>query len=68
MLILDLNTGLFSKSDDDAEQNNNYPDEVLDSGWNPVLTEIQSIQPSSQKPSKPALQVIEASLAHLYEE
>ncbi|MEN8130513.1 MAG: hypothetical protein ABFS45_10045 [Pseudomonadota bacterium] len=63
MLILDLTTGKFSEPDPD--QQDNYPDEVLDSEWNPVLTEIQSIQSIEQETSKPDPAVVEAALARL---
>ena len=61
MLILDLTTGQFIGPDSD--QPDNYPDQVLDSEWNPVLTQIQSIQTNNQEPSKPPTQIIESALA-----
>ncbi len=68
MLILDLTTGQFSDPEaEDSDQRDSYPDQVLNSEWNPVLTEIQSIHIHNQEPSKlPAHPIIEAALARLY--
>lgn len=63
MLILDLNTNCFSEPD--TEQQDSYPDEVLQTEWNPVLAEIQQVQPDSQEPSKPAPAVVDAGLTGL---
>lgn len=63
MLTLDLTSGDFSEPDTDPYDD--YPDEVLESEWNPVLTEIQSIQSSEQETSKPDPAVVEAALARL---
>ncbi len=64
MLILDLSTGKYSQNDDTAPSEH-YPDEVLDSAWNPVLAEICSIHSTDHTQSKTPLPVIEASLTHL---
>ena len=63
MLILDLTTGRFTEPDTDRQDD--YPDEVLQSEWNPILAEIQSVQSSTPEPSKPAPGVIDATLKRL---
>ncbi len=63
MLILDLTTGRFSEPD--ADPQDNYPDEVLESEWNPVLSEIQSVQRIEIESSKSAPEVIDAALEWL---
>ncbi len=63
MLILDLTTDHFSEPDTDPQDN--YPDEVLESEWNPVLSEIQSVQRFEIESSKPGPEVIDAALEWL---
>lgn len=66
MLILDLTTGQFAEPED-TDQRNSYPDQVLDSEWNPMLTELQSIRPERQEPLMPAApQIVGAALARYY--
>ena len=64
MLILDLASSL--DSEEETDQLDNYPEEVLESEWNPVLAEIHSLQPSGPGSTKPDPEVIKGALAQLY--
>lgn len=57
MLTLDLNTGSIIKSEQE-DQVSDYPDEVLDAEWNPVLTQIHPVQSDERKPSIPPVSQI----------
>ena len=64
MLLYDLTGDLFPEPE--TEQPNDYPDEVLESEWSPVLAEIQAVRPTIPEPSKLTPVVIDAALLRRY--
>jgi len=63
MLILDLTSGRFSGPN--ADQQDSQSDVCLEPNWKPVLTELQSVQPTQAEAWKPSPVVIGAGLAWL---
>jgi hypothetical protein len=43
------------------ETQEDYPDEVLESEWNPILEEIHSLIPNRPEPSKPRPTLVDAA-------
>ena len=52
MTTLELSDLGLSNLDTEQESQENYPDEVLESAWNPVLVEIHNLLASPPEPSK----------------
>jgi hypothetical protein len=63
MTFLELSSiGLsHPESERDPEAQEDYPDEVLESEWNPVLEEISSLLPNPPEPRKPGTPVVDTA-------
>ena len=64
MTNFDLSTNRLL--DTEPETQEEYPDEVLESEWNPILAEIQSVRPNMPEPPKPVPLVIDAAVLRRY--
>jgi hypothetical protein len=64
MLSYDLSSNRFLEPE--TEQQDDYPDEVLESEWSPVLAEIQSVRPNVPEPPKLTPTLIDTALLRRY--
>ena len=68
MIILDMSTGLIHLNDPAHDLVGQYPDQVLDSEWSPMLAELQVVQPILKSPQNTKLPKIETAVVRMFQD